>query len=262
MKSSQKKKAFTLIELLVVIAIIAILAAILFPVFARARENARRSSCQSNLKQTGLGVLQYIQDYDEGFPLHQGASPDASAGFFNIMQPYLKSVQIYQCPSETNPPPNPASFGGFGGEGYTDYAYNLNLGWNSSVGPVKVSQARLTQVALTVMVIESGKNGNSSGRSDAWDAGCGGSTDCGSPGLAVSADPTAAQRHLETENVLFADGHVKSLKGQAPNRSAVIYNSCTAGSVGGTAIGGTTCTTPAPGGAIVSGGNPTFNLTP
>src|SRR5688500_3211019 len=64
----RKNRAFTLIELLVVIAIIAILAAILFPVFARARENARRASCQSNLKQIGLGVMQYVQDYDERYP--------------------------------------------------------------------------------------------------------------------------------------------------------------------------------------------------
>jgi prepilin-type N-terminal cleavage/methylation domain-containing protein len=65
---SARKKAFTLIELLVVIAIIAILASILFPVFARARENARRASCLSNLKQIGLATMMYTQDYDEGYP--------------------------------------------------------------------------------------------------------------------------------------------------------------------------------------------------
>ncbi len=77
-------KGFTLIELLVVIAIIAILAAILFPVFARARENARRASCQSNLKQVGLGIMQYVQDYDERympmFSSHINATNDAWVG--------------------------------------------------------------------------------------------------------------------------------------------------------------------------------------
>jgi prepilin-type N-terminal cleavage/methylation domain-containing protein len=77
----RKKRAFTLIELLVVIAIIAILAAILFPVFARARENARRSSCQSNLKQIGLGVLQYTQDYDETLPPAGTSTPVPKSGF-------------------------------------------------------------------------------------------------------------------------------------------------------------------------------------
>lgn len=104
MIQTQTKKAFTLIELLVVIAIIAILAAILFPVFARARENARRSSCQSNLKQIGLGVIQYVQDYDEKYPQAYWYKNDtnSSGGYVHVsamIQPYLKSEQIWKCPS-------------------------------------------------------------------------------------------------------------------------------------------------------------------
>ena len=111
---------FTLIELLVVIAIIAILAAILFPVFARARENARRSSCQSNLKQIGLGFLQYAQDYDERMPRH-GNDPTASftpnnaLSYNTSVQPYLKSFQLFACPSAginaANPPDISATTG-------------------------------------------------------------------------------------------------------------------------------------------------------
>jgi prepilin-type N-terminal cleavage/methylation domain-containing protein len=77
--SSKSHSAFTLIELLVVIAIIAMLAAILFPVFGRARENARRSSCQSNLKQIGLGIMQYTQDYDERLPARVIGVPEQMA---------------------------------------------------------------------------------------------------------------------------------------------------------------------------------------
>src|ERR1700744_4715956 len=108
---SENRKGFTLIELLVVIAIIAILAAILFPVFARARENARRSSCQSNLKQIGLGFMQYTQDYDERMPSQTavtynfGIAGDPASGgdssCFGMIAPYIKSVQIFHCPSST-----------------------------------------------------------------------------------------------------------------------------------------------------------------
>jgi prepilin-type N-terminal cleavage/methylation domain-containing protein/prepilin-type processing-associated H-X9-DG protein len=98
-------KGFTLIELLIVIAIIAILASILFPVFARARESARRSSCASNLKQLGLGFAQYVQDYDERYPRHDFydnggyLTPNNDDSFNFDIQPYLKSVNLYICPS-------------------------------------------------------------------------------------------------------------------------------------------------------------------
>ncbi|RYG03305.1 MAG: DUF1559 domain-containing protein, partial [Chitinophagaceae bacterium] len=104
------RSGFTLIELLVVIAIIAILAAILFPVFGRARENARRSSWQSNLKQIALGVKQYTQDYDEKFPPRRKPAageperPNGIYGWATMIQPYLKSEQIFQCPSESEAP--------------------------------------------------------------------------------------------------------------------------------------------------------------
>ncbi len=116
-----KRRGFTLIELLVVIAIIAILAAILFPVFARAREKARQTSCLSNLKQLGLGMLMYAQDYDETFTrINHGsqATPvvpgdtvfNYNGGSYNIfyrswasnIYPYVKNTQIYICPSTTN----------------------------------------------------------------------------------------------------------------------------------------------------------------
>jgi len=98
-RASSSKSAFTLIELLVVIAIIAILAAILFPVFGRARENARRTSCQSNMKQIGLGVEQYKSDYD-GFTLpSQSGSGSTLMSWPTIIYPYVKSSQIFSCPS-------------------------------------------------------------------------------------------------------------------------------------------------------------------
>ncbi len=89
-------RAFTLIELLVVIAIIAILAAILFPVFAKAREKARQSSCASNLKQLNLAILQYAQDYDETTPARWFAG---GGHWFEVTQPYVKNRQLEICPS-------------------------------------------------------------------------------------------------------------------------------------------------------------------
>src|SRR5690348_12670532 len=101
---SRSRSAFTLIELLVVIAIIAILASILFPVFARARENARRASCQSNLKQIGLGMMQYTQDYDEKLPSNYiYSTPSTPRWWPDLIQTYIKNHQVYICPSDSNP---------------------------------------------------------------------------------------------------------------------------------------------------------------
>ncbi|MEN6548124.1 MAG: DUF1559 domain-containing protein [Armatimonadia bacterium] len=126
------RRGFTLIELLVVIAIIAILAAILFPVFAKAREKARQSSCLSNLKQIGLGVLQYTQDYDERFPIYwrdqiqtdasmPGAKFTTSSGaagaggyktsWMDFVTPYIKNNQVFVCPSAVLQSPTAPSYG-------------------------------------------------------------------------------------------------------------------------------------------------------
>lgn len=100
----KKRLGFTLIELLVVIAIIAILAAILFPVFAKAREKARQTSCLSNNKQLGLAFIQYVQDNDEEYP----SSSNYGAGWAGHIYPYVKSTGVYKCPDDSSNPTYPA----------------------------------------------------------------------------------------------------------------------------------------------------------
>ncbi len=110
------RRGFTLIELLVVIAIIAILAAILFPVFARAREKARQSACLSNVKQICLGFQMYIQDYDETLPPYRYSSSSTPRLYwYQVIEPYLKNTEILQCPSrQMNTAP-------------VDYGYNYDI---------------------------------------------------------------------------------------------------------------------------------------
>lgn len=223
---AQKHSGFTLIELLVVIAIVAILAAILFPVFARARENARRSSCQSNLKQLALGVMQYTQDYDEKFPVVYVSSvapytANNPYGWADAVQPYLKSVQIFQCPSErTAPNSDPTS------SGYTDYSMNMML--SSDIGGNFMNGrtlADLTKPTLTVMHLD-----DYSWRSRSHNWGCKVSTACATAGLAT-LDAAVSTRHLEGQNFSFCDGHVKWFRAADAASSAKVYNARTLGSV-------------------------------
>ena len=218
LKISHKKSAFTLIELLVVIAIIAILAAILFPVFARARENARRSSCTSNLKQIGLGIIQYTQDYDEKLPF--ACWDDGAYPWHFIVQPYTKSYQVFKCPSYTptttvnNAPAIAASYMCNGGGSYqagigagsptsTDAGGVRPMNRGEQTRPVS-GGANLSQFASssqTILVLE---HSDDSYNSDLYNV----------SDLAGGAN-TNFQNHLGTSNFLFADGHVKSLKPMA-----------------------------------------------
>ena len=132
-----KKSAFTLIELLVVIAIIAILAAILFPVFGRARENARRASCQSNLKQIGLGFQQYAQDYD-GWTTGSGVyvAPKDYHSWPSNLFPYVKSDQVFTCPSGEEEKTKREVMGPASTRTYCGVADSDGSGYDTTVYPV------------------------------------------------------------------------------------------------------------------------------
>ena len=220
------KKAFTLIELLVVIAIIAILAAILFPVFARARENARRASCQSNLKQIGLGILQYVQDYDEKYPQARTANV-AFNGFNNtqapwhlVIQPYVKSIQLFQCPSNTAASSTKMSYTNNGNGDQIPVSYvcagtDYPTYWGGRTMMTQNYGAAAAEVnfpATTIMV------GEALNRQD--------------PEYFDNYNDMRMQNHLGTTNFLFADGHVKSLKPVATGTPLNMWNMTNTGTSG------------------------------
>jgi prepilin-type N-terminal cleavage/methylation domain-containing protein/prepilin-type processing-associated H-X9-DG protein len=232
---SKKKSAFTLIELLVVIAIIAILAAILFPVFARARENARRASCQSNLKQLGLSMAQYLSDFDSRYPPYFNYATSWSGagsqdmGWAQIIEPYVKSAQLFYCPSMSVKQESPVTYSGR----YTSYFYNSNLncgwpGYGIATNTWSKNESDVDSSAVTILMGEGGSYGStqsancyssvladcpdaipyvggvSAPAAGAWNA---------AHGWNSAAEALAEQnKHLETGNYLFCDGHVKSLR--------------------------------------------------
>ena len=201
-----KRIGFTLIELLVVIAIIALLAAILFPVFARARENARKSTCLNNLKQIGVGFMQYTQDFDEmlpnlgGYsaaldtgqwvvtpsPVGTACSPNNTSTAVTPCRPelgsvysYIKSTQVYICPSDT-----------YGIKKRLSYAMNSQCG-GGSPAYIGKSLADATRPAQTIFLMDEGLTLND--------------------GYFVygSVNDKPSLIHLGGANNAFLDGHVK-----------------------------------------------------
>ncbi len=202
------RRGFTLIELLVVIAIIAILAAILFPVFARARENARKSTCLSNMKQQGIAILAYCQDYDERFPLWVsdglGTNPytsDVYTYYTLMVQPYMKNIQLWRCPSRINGDPSLTM------HHYPHYGYACSLaragrGAFSSqfCDTTYATLAAFQRPAESPMMAESSNSGENNLTYGGSRVG---------PNDAYYNQYYNAYPHMDGRNTLFVDGHAK-----------------------------------------------------
>jgi prepilin-type N-terminal cleavage/methylation domain-containing protein/prepilin-type processing-associated H-X9-DG protein len=210
----QRSRGFTLIELLVVIAIIAILAAILFPVFAKAREAARKTSCLSNMKQIGTAAQMYAQDYDEvmptvifaNYPAGFWGSPTWNAygwGYiFTLLDPYTKNTGIYACPSANRQLVGPAGQQINLSYAYNEYLYDMGRGY-SSLAALAGNQHGVANIAV---IGES----RFAGIFNDWDnGGTGGSTPYPVNFLARTALANNTNPRHEGSNFLYADGHAK-----------------------------------------------------
>lgn len=206
------RRGFTLIELLVVIAIIAILAAILFPVFAKAREKARQSSCLSNIKQISLAILQYAQDYDEVYPVGRCVATPPYHWPMSV-SPYMKNSQILICPSRSGASQITPAF--MVGTGWTAggadgrYAEFPQYGMNLSISGTgtAVSLGTVQAPADTVMLGESNwYTDGSPGQPTRYDNGC---WWIAAPVYSGTLYGRWVTPHNEGRNIAFCDGHSK-----------------------------------------------------
>jgi prepilin-type N-terminal cleavage/methylation domain-containing protein/prepilin-type processing-associated H-X9-DG protein len=213
-----RRRGFTLIELLVVIAIIAILAAILFPVFARAREKARQSACSSNVKQIGIALMQYLQDSDERYPPYYDKGTVSFCApwcWATQVFPYVKNAQIFQCPSY----PKPTGTFNVVGHPYFQHYALVGTGDNRPTypqflrccGDQPIALPEVTEPTRSMLVVESSANKNNASYV---------TSGYGKPFAALHAawgtylpetinGDWHSTRHSDGSNVGFADGHVK-----------------------------------------------------
>jgi prepilin-type N-terminal cleavage/methylation domain-containing protein/prepilin-type processing-associated H-X9-DG protein len=196
---TRRNAGFTLIELLVVIAIIAILAAILFPVFARAREKARQATCASNLKQVGLATIMYAQDYDEVLP---PILMEAGGGMYavnDILHPYTRNDQLWLCPSDKQ-----------GSVETTEVGAAMDISYS---GNTVTMRWLLPSLGLTVSPLSLGAIHRPSECALFWDARSAGNS------FPDDFDLIVTYRHNEMANVVYHDGHAKAVTDKGDNLS-------------------------------------------
>ncbi|MES2462611.1 MAG: DUF1559 domain-containing protein [Armatimonadota bacterium] len=236
---TSRNAGFTLIELLVVIAIIAILAAMLFPVFAQAREKARQSACMSNLKQIGLGFIQYVQDHDETFPHSHNTLtaptfnlPDGRTGTGRVnwpmqIYPYIKNVQVMSCPSD---PDSAYKFNATTNPYLYDYSKPVPLSYGANgrmyFRTIPLSDADIRFPADTYWIADlhrenpvsfepydtGGWQGSNAFNRLRFSKQCGQISTSGNISLPAGVNPENCVRHNGGNEIVFADGHVKWVK--------------------------------------------------